>query len=227
MKMPIRFRSTKSSGFTLVELLVVIGIIAILASVLAVSAGSVINSAKRAKAASTASQIQTAVLGYYTEYGAYPIPASQVETPPKDYEIKDSDEADWADLICALSGNINPSNGKVPTLPVTVTNTRSIAFLNLKNSDVDSNGCPKNPVPAGNGSAATSQYFNIAVDTDYDGVLGVTPSAVGDIPDFANGTTSSLNLTGGSATGGVVVWANCTGVKAAANNNANFWVHTN
>src|ERR1700678_3406669 len=110
MKITTRSRSSRSSGFTLVELLVVIAIIALLASVLAVSAGSVINSAKRARASANINQIQTASLNYYTEYGIYPTgPGGSAAAT--DYEIVDTDKADWGNLICALSGNINPGTG--------------------------------------------------------------------------------------------------------------------
>jgi prepilin-type N-terminal cleavage/methylation domain-containing protein len=221
MKIPTR--SSQSSGFTLVELLVVIAIIALLASVLAVSAGSVINSAKRAKASSNINQIQTACLNYYTEYGVYPATSQDASTgTPKDYTINDTEESDWADFSTGLSGNLNPSTGQTATS--TVANSRNIAFLNMKNTDVDKSGAPLNPLPPS--TTSPNLYFNIAVDTDYDGILGVSPSAVNSMPNFSTGTTTSLSLTGGSSTAGIALWVNCTATKAAATNNANFWEHT-
>jgi prepilin-type N-terminal cleavage/methylation domain-containing protein len=235
MKIPSRFRSSKRCGFTLVELLVVIAIIAILAGVLAVSAGSVLNSARRARASATANQIQTAILNYDTEYGVLPAGPNAGGGTAEDYMINDTDEADWGNLMCALCGNFNPANpGQTVSATGNVTNTRAIAFLNMKTSDVDSTtgkmGAPVNPVPAGTGAAATALYFNIAVGTGYHGILGVAPSDVTNLPNFANSQNSSTSFPGysggGSTTAAVAIWANCTGKTASITSNANFWVHT-
>jgi prepilin-type N-terminal cleavage/methylation domain-containing protein len=221
-----RSRLSKLSSFTLVELLVVIGIIAILAAVLMSAGNMAIKAALRAKAANTATQIQTACLNYYTEYSVYPVGSA---TTDGGAQIGDtaSSATSWGNLIEALSGNIKPSTGLAAT-QTAITNSRGIAFLSLRAADVDSSDAPKNPLPAGTGSSSEI-YFNIAMDADYDGVLGATPSTAV-LPNFASGTTTSLTVTGGSSTAGVAVWANCTGTIAPASGsmscNANWWVHT-
>jgi len=228
MKLSTRSRFSQSSGFTLVELLVVIAIIAILASVLAVSAGAVIKSANRAKVNANASQIQTAALNYYTEYGVYPAPSAQ--TAGTDFSFKDTDTTDWSNLIDGLSGGISPSSGKAVTTS-TVNNTRGIVFLTMKNSDVVGGSspttadAPKNLVaPSGN----TSVTYNIAIDYDYDGILGIAPSAVTTMPNFATSTATSLSQTGGSSSAGVAIWVNTTGYTTGSTNalNGNLWVKT-
>jgi prepilin-type N-terminal cleavage/methylation domain-containing protein len=219
---------TKLSGFTLVELLVVVAIIAILAAVL-LSAGSMaLKAAQRAKAANMATQLQTACMGYYTEYSVYPVPTGTTT----DYVIGDTaggtdtgaivDGPAWGILLCALSGNVSPYNGTT-VAATTIANTRNIAFLTLKSSDIYSSTilAPSNPLSSG-----TSIYFNIAINSSYSGVLGTTVPSSSVMPNFATGTTSSLTLTGGTSTAGVAVWANCTGKTAATSCNANFWVHT-
>ncbi len=218
MKTPLRYAPSRRSGFTLVELLVVIGIIAILAAVLAVSAGSVIKTAQRQRALTIATQIQQACLSYDTEYGIYPVPTGTTG----DYTILDGDQTDWANLIIALSGNVNPSNGAAVTNNA-IANARAIQWLNLKNADVTTQGAPKNPVNDG----TDSLYFNIAFDSDYDGIIGAGNSTAS-LPNFAAGTSSALSQSGGSTTQGVAVWANCTGYKTGSTNalNASFWVHT-
>jgi prepilin-type N-terminal cleavage/methylation domain-containing protein len=228
MKLSTRSRSSQSSGFTLVELLVVIAIIAILASVLAVSAGAVIKSANRAKVNANASQIQTAALNYYTEYGVYPAPSDQ--TAGTDFVLADAtaNEKDWSDLIDGLSGGISPSSGKTVTTS-TVNNTRGIVFLTMKNSDVIGGSgtgpdAPKNLVAPSGGTSVT---YNIAIDYDYDGVLGITPSKA-TMPNFATGTSTSLSQTGGSSSAGVAIWVNTTGYTTGTTNalNGNLWVKT-
>jgi prepilin-type N-terminal cleavage/methylation domain-containing protein len=229
MKFPQPPSRLAKAGFTLVELLVVIGIIAILATVTLSVGSSVIRAAKRAKAANTATQIQTACMNYYTEYSVYPIPSTA--TASKDYEIRDTsagsdatggvaDDTAWGYLICSLCGNINPSTG-ISFTTSTVANTRNIAFLSMKSSDVDAKGTPLNPLATG-----TSIYFDIAIDGDYDGILGVGSSSVTDMPNFSATTfNAAAQAGGGQSTAGVAVWANCNSTTTTASS-PNFWVHT-
>jgi len=63
-------------AFTLIELLVVIVIIAILAGLAFPVFQSVQNQAKKTQAKNDVTQIVTAVNAYYTEYGRYPLAAS-------------------------------------------------------------------------------------------------------------------------------------------------------
>lgn len=223
MKRPLfRFRHPRRPAFTLVELLVVIAIIAILAAA-TLSVGSLmIREAKKAKAANTATQIQTAALGYYTEYSVYPVPSGTTT----DYKITDAtgSAASWQSLIYCLSGNVHPSTAlSTPTPATVITNSRGIAFLSLKSTDVDANDGPLNPLPYISGTTTNNYYFNIAIDSDYDGVLGVGNSAVTTMPNF--GSTFSATG-GGSSTAGVAVWANCNGSSASTTQLSQWYVHT-
>jgi len=217
-----RLRFSKLSSFTLVELLVVIGIIAILASVILAAGTTAIKAAKRAKAANTATQIQTACLAYYTEYSVYPVGSATLSSSsPANIPDTSSGATAWGNLLDALCGNICPYTGLASPASAqsAITNSRGIAFLTLKTTDVDANNAPLNPLTTG-----TEIYFNIAMDADYAGVLGTTPSTYLSLPNFGAGTPTSLTLTGGSSTAGVAIWANCTGTTTITN--ANFWVHT-
>jgi prepilin-type N-terminal cleavage/methylation domain-containing protein len=223
--------SNKHTGFTLVELLVVIGIIAILAAVTMGVAVNVINTAKKVKAQNTIQQIQTAALSYYTEYSIYPTP-SGVST---DWMLSDQDvatsggSATWGSLIECLSGQIQPYNGQAATQTI-FGNSRQIAFLTMKATDVG-NGttghtdAPLNPLPPTAASAAASKYFNIAVDGDYDGVIGATTEAVsaGWLPNFSTVTSGSAPPSTGSSTAGVALWANC---NQGSTISSNWYVHT-
>jgi len=211
-----RSRSLPSSGFTLIELLVVIAIIAVLASVVLYAGSTAIKAAQRARASNTATQIQTAAMAYYTEYGIYPIPTGAAASA--DLLISDTDATNWKGMLYGLCGNVNPYDA-TPTAPGTaVPNARAITFLTLKNTDVDSNGGPKNPLPTG-----TSIYFNMAIDNDYDNIVGDTGTAQGKVPNFATSTTATMKYWTTGLSGGVIVWANCNGNTASTN--PNFWVH--
>jgi prepilin-type N-terminal cleavage/methylation domain-containing protein len=208
-----RSRLSKLSSFTLVELLVVMGIIAILASVTLNIGVVAINAARRAKAANMANQIQTAVLGYYGEYSVYPIPTA---TANSDVYFSSSDQTDWQNLAWALCGNIDVAAPTTPVTP-TVANTRSITFLNLRGSDADANGIPLNPINPYISPA--NQYFNIAMDGNYDGILGNNGTATSVITNFAYPTMPTTN----TIAQGVAIWANC---NTGTGTNNNFYVHT-
>jgi prepilin-type N-terminal cleavage/methylation domain-containing protein len=212
-------RLAKLASFTLVELLVVIAIIAILAGVLLSVFGTVIQKAKLAKAQNTATQIQTAVLGYYTEYSVYPA------TGTGDYVLDDTSISGtaWGSLICVLCGNVEPASPSTTFTPTSITNSRGIAFLTLKASDVAATttaypNAPLNPLPT-----SSNLFFNIAIDSDYDGLLGTTGNSQNKLPNFAKSTTTAMDYTG-TSTAGVAVWANCNGTTTR--NNPAFWAHT-
>ncbi|MEP6709280.1 MAG: prepilin-type N-terminal cleavage/methylation domain-containing protein, partial [Verrucomicrobiota bacterium] len=61
------------SGFTLLELLVVIAIITVLAGLLFPAFIGAQKQAKKTQAKNDVTQIVTAVNGFYTEYGKYPL----------------------------------------------------------------------------------------------------------------------------------------------------------
>ena len=222
-------RTMRIAGFTLVELLVVMGIIAILAAVSLTVGNMVLREAKKAKAQNTAQQIQTAVLNYYTEYSVYPTPSGAASG---DFGLTDSDTAlgkgtatSWGALDECLSGMICASTGSVST-ETTYANSRQIAFLTLKASDVDNGSlgnsvndkdAPLNPIP----STTVGPYFNIAIDGDYDGIIGVGASGITTLPNFSSTTFSSTG--GGSSTAGVAVWANCNTGTATI---PGWYVHT-
>ena len=230
-----KFFSNRKRGvaFTLVELLVVMGIIAILAAVIIGGVGPALRAAKRAKANATAVQIQTAVQGYYTEYGVYP--TLQVAANDDGYDGSTSAGGQkWAALTYTLCGNVDPYTGAaVPQVAPAPPNTRSIPYMAPVRSDLDSTWHTfRNPFyTAGTATAAANpMYFFMVVDTSYDGIVG-NAGANPLLPDF---TRYSTNYTGATLPnglpGGVAVWSPCdqpmAGGSASHPSPASFWAHT-
>jgi len=232
MKKSIRSYSSSRSGFTLVELLVVVAIIAILAAAVVAGAGGAINAAKRVKASNAATQIQTAIINYYTEYGVYPVPPGT--TTDILYNDANNGTGNQSGLFFALCGNINPSVGtQGQSSTGDVPNTRQIAFMTPKKTDVDANGILINPFFTSTTAPPNQGYFNIAIDADYSGILGDSGSVTGKMPDFSGGTWktgSTVTYLANGITQGVAVWACCDTSslppKQAASKTPNFWVHT-
>ena len=218
-----RFRSVSRSGFTLVELLVVIGIIAILASVVTVAAGAAINAAKRAKANGTATNLQTAVLNYYTEYGVYPVPTTLVAPEDTVYQTAD----DWKPMSVALNGGVDPGNPTGGQLAGNaIPNSRQISYLSLTRSDLDTTSAPAVPKTPFKDSKGTILYFNMAIDSDYSNIIGDSGGNTKP-PDFSSTTTSSTILpVGKEISGGVAVWANCDPTTSGGTTHPNLWIHT-
>jgi prepilin-type N-terminal cleavage/methylation domain-containing protein len=213
------------SGFTLVELLVVIAIIAILAAVLTVAAGSVINQAKRAKAQNSATQIQTGITNYYTEYGLYPLPTSYNGSSSGD--LLEKDATTEKDLFYALCGNINAYSPQTPNNTGSVSNARNIPFLTPKKSEVDTNGVV---VTAFSSASGPYYYFSIAMDADYSGILGDTGSVTGAMPDFTNWkANNSIKYLSSGITQGSAIWACCDPnylTNTSGSQTPAYWVHT-
>ncbi len=222
MKLSNFSRSSRiRSGFTLVELLVVIGIIAILAGVLFSAGGAAIRAAQRAKMSQVANSIQTAALNYYSEYNAYPIPTGAAANV--DYSIADTDTGDWKPFIIALCGNIDPATPSATPIPQTVSNTRNISFLSLKPGDlVTGTDAPKNLF----NPTAAQKTFNIVIDSDYDNIVGDTSTLK--LIDFVQSKVGAApTVLPNGATTGVAVWADCNTVASGSKTwNPTFVVHT-
>jgi len=111
---------TRSSqtGFTLVELLVVISIVGLLAGLMSVAIPKAMEGGKKAKAKGELNAIVAAVKAYKQEYGRWPGSA----TATSDTTFQD---ADSKSLLSALSGTSNTS----------VENPKSVRFLEGASTD--------------------------------------------------------------------------------------------
>src|SRR5947209_1352781 len=114
--MPIRLPRSASRAFTLIELLVVITIIVVLMALLFPAFRGVQDQAKRTQAKNDLAQIVTAVNGFYTEYGRYPVLSTIGANGTYDSSTNDQ-------LFNVLRGTAN--QGEQLAL-----NPRKVAFLN-------------------------------------------------------------------------------------------------
>ncbi len=225
MKLP-HPSSSRRSGFTLVELLVVIGIIAILAGVVMAGVTSAIKAAKRAKTLVVGNQLVTAVQTYYTDYMVYPAPPNTTA----DTIYTSTDATKWGAMMVALCGGVDPgapTQGQVAVNANTIPNTRQVPYLSPSHGDLDTTVTPavlKTPFPS---QAGKAQYYFMAIDTNYDNVLGGTGAGAVSIPDFSAAKPNSAlpKSTNGISTG-VAVWSNCDQDPAGGSTSPNFWVHT-
>src|SRR4030095_15406592 len=135
--------SFSKAGFTLVELLVVIGIIVILMSLLLTAIPAVKEASRKLEAKNTVNQITVAANAYYTEYAKFP-PLNDPDEPPpaadKDQWV--GDQAMTAKLnnnaLFFTLRNINKGPNKD-----NAANPRRVVFFEGKSAAVNNSGKPR------------------------------------------------------------------------------------
>lgn len=107
-------RSGFRTGFTMVEMLTVIGIIVILMAVLLPTVGKVKQQAYVAHTKSTMSLISQAIEQYYLEYKAYPGPLSNTAITNKTtFPGVTGNVTSTENMVIALTGGLRISGGKI------------------------------------------------------------------------------------------------------------------
>jgi prepilin-type N-terminal cleavage/methylation domain-containing protein len=178
-------RSSASSAFTLVELLVVMGIIAVLAGLAFPAIGGAIKAAKRTQASTMISNLKVAVTAYNTEYGTWPVPSGTTA----DYQL--STTALWADFCTMLNGNRNLTSSATVTPTTFSSNTRSLVFMEFNKKDLD-NGFTYVADPT-IGKTVTDRSYRMFLDGGYANYVTVILGT--DVAD----TTKSVTVNSGVA----------------------------
>jgi prepilin-type N-terminal cleavage/methylation domain-containing protein len=158
-----------ASGFTLVELLVVITIIIILMAFLFPAFRGVQNQAKKVQAKNDETQLVTAINAFYTEYGQYPCGAQGGDDSTDFFAADDISQNSLMDTLRV----------PVPTTPP-VLNPRGIAFLTVPTAK-DPNNLASGPRSGigGNGRwyDPWGSCYRIKIDNNYNGIIANPYSA--------------------------------------------------
>lgn len=132
------------NGFTLVELMVVIGVILILVSIIVPTIGSAKKAALRTKAQSDIKMLHSAISAFKNEYNRYPLCTTAADMA----NDKEYDNARLVDTLCADDSVDNP---------------RGIPFLEPNAASMDD----------GEFVDPFGEAYNAMVDSDYDGRIQV------------------------------------------------------
>lgn len=192
--------SRRKDGFTLVELLVVIAIIAVLAGAGFAAGNAAIQKAKRTTALATCTALESAVNGFYTEYGAMPKDGLTTDETVK----TDATGTTFLKVLLGIEGS-----------GANVLNTRAIKFLSVREGKAKKNGIIYDTT----GTNVAGLFdpwggaFFVMLDGDYDEKVKPAPSAGGTAVTL-NGRRSAawsngadaISGSGGKATDDVKTW---------------------
>ena len=159
-------KSNSLSGFTLVELLVVIAIIAVLAAAGFAGGTAAMNRARKVTAQAAATSVATAIEQFYSDYSALP-------------GTGDSD----ADNLSTFPGGTGIDILKALTGKDTTQNPRGVRYLSLQ--EAKGTAKPKGGATYDASGTITGLYdpwgrpYYIAIDYNYDDQLTVNPGITG------------------------------------------------
>jgi type II secretory pathway pseudopilin PulG len=204
MRSAAQFRAPAAwLAFTFIELVVVITIIAILMTLLFPAFRAVQDQARKTQAKNDLIQLATAVNGFYTEYGVYPVDAGQGTATERTFGPGGNPTTNETllDALRGLNSTLNP---------------RQIAFLSPP--DVKDPNNPRSGI--GTSASNAGQYFDpwgrnyvIRIDADYTGDVvnpyssgaGATPLREGTIT-WSLGSDGSLSNSNFLGSDDVISW---------------------
>ena len=184
----------KQTGFTIVELLIVVVVIAILAAITIVSYNGITNQAKRSSAQASAKKAASKISTYYVKNNAYPTDETQAEiqsNPNISYQ--------WR-----VNNSTSPE-----TFCVTVT-TQQMSYY-VSNSDLT----PKLGACAGHGANGATVVTNLVLNPNAEGSSGWATggSVTGGFVSGFDGSTRAYRMTR-STTGAAVARASVSSIDS-------------
>lgn len=200
-----------ASGFTLIELVVVISVIAILMALLFPAFQSAQNQAKRTQAKNDLTQIVTAVNAFYTEYGKYPAP--------------DATGSFTSDTVFGDSNNTGKykSFQLFNTLRAVQTDNTAVALNPKLISFIQGNTVKDSTNPRAGFDAAGNFYdpwgrtYAVAVDLSYD---NVTQTQIPQYTDLIYATEPDCNCPG--ITAGAIAYTFGKDAQQGTNGNGKY-----
>lgn len=134
--MSLKLTQARQSGFTIVELLIVVVVIAILAAITIVSYNGITTQANASAARSTANTVQKKVELYHSTNSSYPTTPAQLNDASKPYHLTTGFVVSSSAFSTA---NPTPENGK-NTVKITTCagNGLRITYYDYENNNVPS-----------------------------------------------------------------------------------------
>jgi prepilin-type N-terminal cleavage/methylation domain-containing protein/prepilin-type processing-associated H-X9-DG protein len=197
-------KKSRSQGFTLVEMLVVVTIIAVLVTMMVMGVQSAVRAAQKAKCQNFEHEIVSAILQFESEHGCFPGYSNKLGNRNVSWAVMILDYIDQHDLwITWLNGSSTSQNVKTFVCPGEIPTTTAVSSYFPNGQIFVDRSNPSNPnspiFTRSNisNSSATALLFETAPPTSWTSVSG--------LPTVTTTSIQSGTGTGGSTGGATMI----------------------